>query len=595
MLCLNLSLKLPFDIVRTSARMSNINFPTPEFIEMLSHITPSNIERVEKMVANVVAEQSLTPTTTRSKVWKPIVGWLLGRCFHRSISSDDGRRDGEILDIPLANRVLVTVEESILRNELYNRSNLPMEILREGVFTRNPRFNSDIFRAAALIYDPFLEGVMAPSIQSLHRILLDTNSALLDLPEIMRAEEGSPSSSGASGVGGTGGKGGTRGVNKKERVLSGTGMAIPQEVPGIGGMIADVRIPASNADGLRDHILRSFDPNYTQSGRTKPSPSTDSNASEIREWFRMLASEVKGRILIINLSYNLPSPRSLIKYRLNSIPAEVKMRSSVITKEVIEETFPFTFPPKELPREGVFKDDIPGNETPYYMFGKYGPMFMVLDYGYGVDRYLLLRSSANSIPLDSSVTIEKIKELQLKSVNRDLHVLHAIQHFTFIAYYIPQFISIRQTEEDADLPTFFDETIGSVDRKIKSEKEGMAVSVTSLPSRGSYRFIYETYLPEGDPKRTTEMREKAITSITKYMQEFARSITLRWPDGIPSKIKNVGDRLHQAYLVMYIEKVTRAIDRDMVEGVELFSPHSASRLVVVAFEDHYFTFAKSER
>lgn len=477
---------------------------------------------IERGIAETARARLLSARQTREQCWMPAAREII----EKSVVSTEA-----------LTHLMRFIEETLSQQESYNVSNIGMEILRMITITSPPTSSKTeaadraeskaievqpYFRAAVFVYDPFVKGVQQPTLSSVKRIFLDTSVETSEVEPLFSFDL----------------------TEEQKAVIA--GFAIPQSMPGLGFLSASTRNPICDLQGLKDIIEKT---NGVEVTASLPLDPLDREGAHY--WLREVTKELRIRILFINLASNIPSRSScLIKYRMEALEADGKMRGRVVTPEMIGALSPFEFPPSVLPNDGIFGIGEEGTtmqgasttvqrpeSPPYLMFGECGPLFVFLDYRYGSKRYLLVGSA-----LSPDSTVRSFRHIGPPPPSEDdLHATIGMQHAAFMAKYFPS-PSSKGTSDDA-----------------------------VIPSRGS--IIYEKPLP-GIDVATDAFRVAKI-----YMKRFIETVEL----SIPTSSR----RLREAFITMYEDKMSEAISSDIIESIDLFSPTSQTFQVLNAFEMHF--------
>ena len=182
--------------------MSNTEHPSISdalIDDLLSSHSSSNIylridiEAIEEQVAMLA--QHMQPSKSRAELWTKISAKIINEMEHST--------DSNAFFLPI-------IEMAISTPSMYERTNLPLEVLIHGVANHSLLFDWPRYRAAAILYAPFLRGVSSISISELDRLSFDIN-----LIPIASASSSSIPSTNA--------------------------IPVPQSVPGLGTLISDPR------------------------------------------------------------------------------------------------------------------------------------------------------------------------------------------------------------------------------------------------------------------------------------------------------------------------------------------------------------------
>jgi len=378
------------------------------------------------------------------------------------------------------------LERSLESRENYNQSNLGFEVIRIAINNKKTKIKWPAFLAAVRMYDPFLKTDVDPVYEEVQRVLHDANDTMADIDAIPLEE--------------------TR-----------KNFALPQAVPGLGKLKPTANLLTFQQ--LIEHM--------------------EVDVSDIENRVAILEEACKDlQVAIINLAYNIDSTASLIKYNRDVIRLDQENRGNVVTTQFVEASNPFEFPPITLPdNEFVEKD------KPYKIYGKSGPILIVLDYGYGENRFL---------PMGTTTTIEALKDDEKPPL--DIGLFLAIQHNAFIEKYFP------------------------------APRLGLNLPITGtgiLDVIADEKKFFEFKVPAtGDCHHEGELTVEAVVATArKYMAEFIKIIDL-------NDIST--DRgMRGAYLYMYEHQIRRAFPIDMTAEKKVFSTGSETGNIIADFENRF--------
>src|SRR3989304_9161210 len=99
-----------------------------------------DLEEYEKKVALTCQEKHLTLAQTRSSIWIP---------FADTVLADMEK------DVGVNAFFLPMIEKAMVKEEMYERTNFPIELLLRGVIIKHSIFNWPRYRTAAILYAPF--------------------------------------------------------------------------------------------------------------------------------------------------------------------------------------------------------------------------------------------------------------------------------------------------------------------------------------------------------------------------------------------------------------------------------------------------------
>lgn len=474
-----------------------------ELVALLStdSLSINLLDDVEKRLAATAAAEMMPPAKVRSALWTPISQFLLGR-----IGKGDVATDAFLVHF---------LEETLSNAESYNRSNIGMELIRTAVIEKHPSFDWPSYHAAAMVYDPFIKGATLPSFESLKRVFLDTNIELKDVEQLFSTEP------------------------TEEQKSTIDGFAIPQAIPGLGYLTVQRGYSICGLSTLSDTI-------ETLNGNKHgiELPSGKENAEVRYQWLTNVADKLRIRLMIVNMMHNLITPHPVIKYKPECVEVDMKSRKHVITKELIDALSPFEFPPVD----GTLVNTDP---KAYRLFGLAGPLYVVLDYGYGEKRYLLLSHSRTQVELSPDSMPGSLKFMGPTGLDDNLRTVLGMQHFSFMAKYIPFYTSGLKSSETS--------------------------TPQIIPSRGAVQFE--------DPIPGVDLFKYGMTIATEYMKQFLEAVDLSRPP--LSELPKADKRLRISYQTMYSDKIRDAIERDIAEGRALFSLESESSKIISLFEAHF--------
>jgi hypothetical protein len=501
-----------------------------ELAALLSDNRPSStlFREAEDLLARVAARELLTPSKTRASLWIPAARILLNKV---------GGDDAEIMRY---------VEETLADASNYNKSNLGMEIIRTAVVDKHPMFDWPSFYAASLVYDPFIKGAVIPPFESLKRIFLDTNVNLKEIESLFTTEL------------------------TEEQLEVKKHFTIPQAIPGLGFLIMQPQYGICSLSDLSSTLEK-----LNGNKHEFEVPSIKANFEILSLWATNVADKLRIRILLVNLSSNLENPQPLIKYKPETVDLDMRSRKHIITSALIEGLMPFEFPPPTLggpgtpesEKEGSFFSDDPNRS--YKLFGRVGPMYVVLDYCYGEKRYLLLSRSRTQVELPPESMPSSLRFMGPTSMDDDLRTVIGMQHFRFMSMHIPFYASGLSLIE----PT------GSILQQMEASEQRSALII---PSRGAIQF--EKPLPG------TDVFSAGYNAALLYMKQFLRAIDLNRPP--LESLPKTDSRLRIAYQTMFSDKMQDAIKADIADNQELFSPESESAKILNIFEAHFLGLQK---
>jgi hypothetical protein len=438
-------------------------------------LSKTTLEEIELRVAKLIEKGRLDYKTSRATIWVPLADAILSR------SSTVGEKSF----------LLSTIDEAITNPRNYDASNLLAECLRRGTTTGMSLFDMPRYYAATILYDPFAK-VPAPHYNDLIRLFLDLNI-------IESVTHGSKKENPFTSV-------------EKEEIK----LTIPQTVPGLGGLIASPRWSTCGMDGVKAFIEWA-----TKSTTTTTTSANVGGTSALSEWWKVeednadaftkLASELKIRIGVVDLRCNLLSPKCLIKYKFSVVQTAMAKRLNILTPSSIEELYPFIHPPP---------GEMPKVTRPHTTYGKTGKMIVLLDYGYGVDRYLPLLVYSGEALLPADVSLKSLWKLSLPTTTEDLGIIGSLQQSTFL---------LRTLH-----PSRYLEPDPPVQRIVKVEGES-------------------------DEKEKED--EKYMTAAAELIDDFRAGLT---------------DKMSAIYKGYFLQKIRVAISYDLSDGIKPFSPTSMS-------------------
>jgi len=576
-------------------------------------LTRSRIEEVERLIAAASAGSTgaagaagaagIGAEQARERYWEPAARLLLA-------NADSSARTAFVMHL---------IDEAMTMPASYERTNLAMEALRLGLLSaaEDKRFAWPSYRAALHVYDPFISSLAGgfPALADVERVFLDTNTALrrdstttaTDGRVVLTTE---PTDEEREMM--------TRFT--APQALPGLGHMIARDIAGSSGLCnlstLSRRLHALSSAATADSAAASpsngdFFAEAEQvdaavaaavsgaAATTSRECDSEKISERVRSWLMRLVDTLRVRLLIVNLAANLDHTSPLIKYRVEAVAADARSRGGIVTPELIEQLTPFEYPPPLLPRDDFFAGEpsailellpahcrLAADKTrdrrlrpsdseklpPARQWvllapttaaaATAGPMYVVLDYGYGVDRYLLLSRDKSRVELPPGSSPQSLLRYVTSgaqptaggSTIGSAAANAAMQHYRFIAYYTSP----------------------------------PPLAESAMPPRGMIHF--------DRPLPGVDLLDAAHDCAIAYMDRFIASLSLTLAATTATTATTADEatkRMVYAYRWMYADRVLDALRADVLAGDWPFEAGTESERVISQFELHFAQLAHS--
>jgi len=349
---------------------------------------------IEEKIKRESLKNSLGYDIVRKIYWKPVSDAILDM-INTSPTS--------------AQAYISRIDKYMATNEAYNKSNLLMEIVLEGVITDNKMFAYPKYVAAATIYSPTDKHTGKPSADAISEIIMDTIEDSVEERKIVKQT--------------------LELLNEKEKERK--DFSIPHTLFGLGNLFINKHLGIVSFEILKEQIAKLLNVNLSEA----------TNMDQ-------LANIGKIIIQVIYTSYNLSTYASVIKYHATRASDIDKLSSAVITLDTLEKAKPLEFPP-----EGA---KVPKHDVPFDKYGSGDRMILILDYEYGTDRFAILGEKDEEqwnpiLDAKASFKVEKDSSIKIWSIAKE--IIEITKHNNFIRPALP----IKEIVEFSNITSVFKE------------------------------------------------------------------------------------------------------------------------------------------
>jgi len=285
------------------------------------------ILEIERRIKHEVLRNGYNYVRTDELFWNPIAHVILENMKNNA---------------SFANVYINVIDAAIGNNSSYNKNNLPMEILLNGILDKQFKmFNFPRYIAAANIYAPNNKKLPHPSPAAVTQVIMDN---IVDVEE-------------------------ERNIVMKTLAFLGStkpprkDLTIPHVLLGLGELVGSKAFPPSTFEQLIEQINILLNLHI-----------------EKAKDFEELADKSSSRILVVNAGYNLKSQETLITYNPSIIGKISEKGAQSMTKEIVEESRVLSFPITELTP----------TKKPFDEYGIGDRIFVIMDYRIVSNRYLIL-------------------------------------------------------------------------------------------------------------------------------------------------------------------------------------------------------------